>query len=168
VYDDVREKLAGHGIPVAEIAFIQDYDDDAAKAGLFKAVREGKIRVLFGSTAKMGEGAGVLGYADKADDLNNGIIYVLSFPTESSISTMPGHCPSHTWAIAHEIGHYVGKLSHSTDATIGTVNPKPNPNHLEGTDNELRLMDGERAPKMATSPRMLIKIEWDMLHAFFE
>jgi hypothetical protein len=59
VYDDVREKLAGHGIPVAEIAFIQDYDDDAAKAGLFKAVREGKIRVLFGSTAKMGEGTNV-------------------------------------------------------------------------------------------------------------
>ena len=59
VYDDVRSKLAARGIPVGEIAFIQDYDDDAAKNTLFKAVREGKVRVLLGSTPKMGEGTNV-------------------------------------------------------------------------------------------------------------
>jgi hypothetical protein len=59
VYDDVREKLISHGVPASELAFIQDYDDDAAKVTLFKAVREGKVRVLLGSTAKMGEGTNV-------------------------------------------------------------------------------------------------------------
>ncbi|MEO6754495.1 MAG: helicase C-terminal domain-containing protein, partial [Chthoniobacteraceae bacterium] len=59
VYDDVRGKLLARGIPADEIAFIQDFDDDTSKASLFKAVREGKVRVLLGSTAKMGEGTNV-------------------------------------------------------------------------------------------------------------
>ncbi len=59
VYDDVREKLLARGIPSDDIAFIQDFDDDAAKASLFKNVREGKVRVLLGSTPKMGEGTNV-------------------------------------------------------------------------------------------------------------
>jgi hypothetical protein len=41
------------------VAFVQDYNEDTAKASLFKAVREGKVRVLCGSTAKMGEGTNV-------------------------------------------------------------------------------------------------------------
>jgi N12 class adenine-specific DNA methylase len=56
VYNDVREKLVVRGIPADQIAFVQDYNDDASKAMLFKSVREGRVRVLLGSTAKMGEG----------------------------------------------------------------------------------------------------------------
>ncbi|MEO8350337.1 MAG: DEAD/DEAH box helicase family protein [Chthoniobacteraceae bacterium] len=59
VYADVREKLIQRGIPSEEIAFIQDYNDDAAKAALFKAVRAGTVRILLGSTPKMGEGTNV-------------------------------------------------------------------------------------------------------------
>jgi N12 class adenine-specific DNA methylase len=59
VYDDVRSKLIARGVPSEEIAFIQDYDDDASKNTLFKTVREGKVRVLLGSTPKMGEGTNV-------------------------------------------------------------------------------------------------------------
>ncbi|MDQ6911278.1 MAG: DEAD/DEAH box helicase family protein [Verrucomicrobiota bacterium] len=59
VYEDVRAKLIDRGIPQSEIAFMQDANDDAAKAGLFRSVREGKIRVLLGSTLKMGEGTNV-------------------------------------------------------------------------------------------------------------
>ncbi len=59
VYNDLRAKLLARGIPNEEIAFIQDCTDDTAKASLFKNVREGKVRVLFGSTAKMGEGTNV-------------------------------------------------------------------------------------------------------------
>ena len=59
VYNDVREKLVARGVVSDQIAFIQDFDDDTAKASLFKAVREGKVRVLLGSTAKMGEGTNV-------------------------------------------------------------------------------------------------------------
>lgn len=59
VYDDVRAKLIDRGIPASEIAFIQDANDDASKATLFRSVREGKIRVLLGSTLKMGEGTNV-------------------------------------------------------------------------------------------------------------
>jgi N12 class adenine-specific DNA methylase len=59
VYHDVRDKLLSRGIPENEMAFIQDYSEDTAKASLFKAVREGKVRVLLGSTPKMGEGTNV-------------------------------------------------------------------------------------------------------------
>jgi len=59
VYADVREKLLQRGIPSEQIAFIQDYNDDAAKAALFKAVRAGTVRILLGSTPKMGEGTNV-------------------------------------------------------------------------------------------------------------
>jgi hypothetical protein len=59
VYDDLRAKLIERGVPSGEVAFIQDYDEDAAKASLFKNVREGKVRILIGSTPKMGEGTNV-------------------------------------------------------------------------------------------------------------
>ncbi len=59
VYDDVRSKLIAGGIPAGEIAFMQDASDDASKASLFHSVREGRVRVLLGSTAKMGEGTNV-------------------------------------------------------------------------------------------------------------
>jgi len=59
VYEDVWAKLIDRGIPAKEIAFAQSFNDDASKAALFKSVREGKIRVLLGSTLKMGEGTNV-------------------------------------------------------------------------------------------------------------
>jgi hypothetical protein len=59
VYNDVHDKLIARGIPAEQIAFAQDATDDASKAMLFKAVREGRVRILLGSTAKMGEGTNV-------------------------------------------------------------------------------------------------------------
>ncbi|MCI0535226.1 MAG: DEAD/DEAH box helicase family protein [Verrucomicrobiales bacterium] len=59
VYRDAAEKLERLGVPGAEIAFIQDYDSDASKLALFRDVRAGKIRVMFGSTQKMGSGTNV-------------------------------------------------------------------------------------------------------------
>ena len=59
VYRDMADKLKNLGVPEREIAFIQDYDADNAKLALFRAVREGKVRVLFGSTQKMGSGTNV-------------------------------------------------------------------------------------------------------------
>jgi N12 class adenine-specific DNA methylase len=59
VYEDIRTKLVARGIPEKQIAFIQNHDTDVAKASLFKAVREGDVRVLLGSTLKMGEGTNV-------------------------------------------------------------------------------------------------------------
>jgi N12 class adenine-specific DNA methylase len=59
VYDDMKARLIDAGIPEKDIAFIHDADTDAQKAALFKAVREGRIRVLFGSTQKMGIGTNV-------------------------------------------------------------------------------------------------------------
>ena len=59
VYEDVWAKLIGRGIPAREIAFAQSSNDDVSKAALFKSVREGKVRVLLGSTLKMGEGTNV-------------------------------------------------------------------------------------------------------------
>lgn len=59
VYDDLRHRLIGVGLPENEIAFVHDADTDAQKAALFKSVRDGKVRVLLGSTAKMGIGTNV-------------------------------------------------------------------------------------------------------------
>jgi N12 class adenine-specific DNA methylase/predicted RNA methylase len=59
VYHVIRAKLVGMGVPGTEIAFIHDFESDTAKAELFKAVREGRIRVLLGSTLKMGVGTNI-------------------------------------------------------------------------------------------------------------
>ncbi len=59
VYDDIKRKLAALGVPENEIAFIQDYETDAQKLSLFKEVRAGRVRVLMGSTQKMGTGTNV-------------------------------------------------------------------------------------------------------------
>jgi hypothetical protein len=59
VYRDMADKLKVMGIPEREIAFIQDFDSDASKLALFRDVRSGKVRVLFGSTQKMGSGTNV-------------------------------------------------------------------------------------------------------------
>jgi hypothetical protein len=55
----MAQKLEKLGIPTSEIAFIQDYDSDVSKMMLFRDVRAGKVRVLFGSTQKMGSGTNV-------------------------------------------------------------------------------------------------------------
>lgn len=59
VYNDVKNKLVEKGIPENEIAFIHDANSDAQKAALFSQVRAGQVRVLLGSTAKMGAGTNV-------------------------------------------------------------------------------------------------------------
>ncbi len=59
VYDDLRQCLIDAGIPEQEIAFVHDAATDVQKARLFKSVREGRVRVLLGSTAKMGVGTNV-------------------------------------------------------------------------------------------------------------
>ena len=59
VYRDMAEKLEQLGVPTREIGFIQDYESDASKLALFRDVRAGKVRVLFGSTQKMGSGTNV-------------------------------------------------------------------------------------------------------------
>ncbi|MDZ7855912.1 Eco57I restriction-modification methylase domain-containing protein [Sphaerotilus sp.] len=59
VYDDLRQRLIDTGVPEKEVAFVHDAETDAQKASLFKAVREGRVRVLLGSTARMGIGTNV-------------------------------------------------------------------------------------------------------------
>ena len=59
VYDDVRKKLVAAGVPENEIEFIHNADTEAKKAALFSKVRSGDVRILLGSTAKMGAGTNV-------------------------------------------------------------------------------------------------------------
>ena len=59
VYDDLKAKLMERGIPAEEIAFIHDAKTEVQKASLFTSVRRGLVRVLIGSTAKMGAGTNV-------------------------------------------------------------------------------------------------------------
>ena len=59
VYEDIRSKLVARGVPENEIAFIHDANTDEKKKALFAKVRSGQVRVLMGSTAKMGAGTNV-------------------------------------------------------------------------------------------------------------
>lgn len=58
-YNDIRAKLIGKGVPENEIAFIHDFNTESKKAALFGKVRSGQVRVLLGSTQKMGAGTNV-------------------------------------------------------------------------------------------------------------
>lgn len=58
-YVDIKEKLIRRGVPVDQIAFMQDFDSDSQKESLFRDVRAGRVRVLLGSTQKMGAGTNV-------------------------------------------------------------------------------------------------------------
>ena len=59
VYEDIRQKLIDRGIPAEQIAFIHDANTEVKKKELFAKVRSGQVRVLMGSTAKMGAGTNV-------------------------------------------------------------------------------------------------------------
>lgn len=59
VYDDVRNKLVERGIPKEQIAFIHEYNTEVRKAELFAKVRAGQVRILMGSTPKLGAGTNV-------------------------------------------------------------------------------------------------------------
>jgi len=59
IYNDIRDKLLNNGIPEHEIAFIHDADTETKKKELFAKVRQGRVRILFGSTFKMGAGTNV-------------------------------------------------------------------------------------------------------------
>ena len=59
VYDDIKMKLIANGVPAEEVAFIHDADTEAKKKDLFAKVRTGQVRVLLGSTQKMGAGTNV-------------------------------------------------------------------------------------------------------------
>ena len=59
VYDDIREKLVRMGVPKEEVAFIHEYQSEVKKTALYKKVRKGEIRILMGSTQKLGAGTNV-------------------------------------------------------------------------------------------------------------
>ncbi len=56
MYEDIRDKLIAKGVPPEEIAFIHQANTEAQKEELFAKVRDGKVRILLGSTQKMGAG----------------------------------------------------------------------------------------------------------------
>ena len=70
VYDDLKKKLMDAGIPEGEIAFIHTADSEAKKKELFSKVRSGQVRVLLGSTAKMGAGTNVQDHLIALHDLD--------------------------------------------------------------------------------------------------
>ena len=59
VYNDIRDKLIANGVPAEEVKFIHEADTESKKAELFKKVRSGEVRILMGSTQKMGAGTNV-------------------------------------------------------------------------------------------------------------
>ena len=70
VYDDIRKKLIERGVPAEEIKFIHEADTEAKKLELFKKVRKGDVRILMGSTQKMGAGTNVQNKLAASSDLD--------------------------------------------------------------------------------------------------
>lgn len=70
VYDDIRGKLIERGVPAEEIKFIHEADTETKKLELFKKVRKGDVRILMGSTAKMGAGTNVQNKLAASSDLD--------------------------------------------------------------------------------------------------
>ena len=70
VYDDIRQKLIARGVPADEIKFIHEADTEAKKLELFKKVRRGDVRILMGSTQKMGAGTNVQNKLAASTDLD--------------------------------------------------------------------------------------------------
>jgi len=70
VYEDIRDKLISRGVPKEEIAFIHDADTEVKKKELFAKVRSGQVRVLLGSTQKMGAGTNVQDHLIALHDLD--------------------------------------------------------------------------------------------------
>lgn len=70
VYDDIRKKLIERGVPAEEIKFIHEADTEAKKLELFKKVRRGDVRILMGSTQKMGAGTNVQNKLSASSDLD--------------------------------------------------------------------------------------------------
>ena len=70
VYDDIRQKLIARGVPADEIKFIHEADTEAKKLELFKKVRRGDVRILMGSTQKMGAGTNVQNKLAASSDLD--------------------------------------------------------------------------------------------------
>ena len=70
VYDDIRQKLIARGVPADEIKFIHEADTEAKKLELFKRVRRGDVRILMGSTQKMGAGTNVQNKLAASTDLD--------------------------------------------------------------------------------------------------
>ena len=70
VYDDIRKKLIERGVPAEEIKFIHEADTEAKKLELFKKVRRGDVRILMGSTQKMGAGTNVQNKLAASSDLD--------------------------------------------------------------------------------------------------
>ena len=70
VYDDIRQKLIARGVPAEEIKFIHNADTEAKKLELFKKVRRGDVRILMGSTQKMGAGTNVQDRLSASSDLD--------------------------------------------------------------------------------------------------
>jgi hypothetical protein len=70
IYDDVRDKLLAMGVPAHELAFIHEADTEARKKELFAKVRQGRVRILLGSTFKMGAGTNVQDLLVHSHDLD--------------------------------------------------------------------------------------------------
>ena len=70
VYDDIRQKLIARGVPAEEIKFIHEADTETKKLELFKKVRRGDVRILMGSTQKMGAGTNVQNKLAASSDLD--------------------------------------------------------------------------------------------------
>ena len=87
VYDDIRQKLIARGVPADEIKFIHEADTEAKKLELFKKVRRGDVRILMGSTQKMGAGIKDSMVAEMTD-LNRNLmmsIDVIPVPTDEAV-----------------------------------------------------------------------------------
>lgn len=139
VYNDIKNKLIDLGVPEEEIKFIHDADTDSKKANLFKDVRSGNVRILMGSTAKMGAGTNVqdrliaLHHIDvpwRPSDVEqregrilrqgnlNKLVYIFRYVTKASFD-------AYSWQIIETKQKYISQIYYG-DTSIRTMEDMDN------------------------------------------
>jgi N12 class adenine-specific DNA methylase len=134
VYQDIRDKLIILGIPESEIAFVQDATSDAAKAALFKSVRERRVRIILGSTQKLGVGTNAQTWLVAIHHLDgpwrpadvqqrdgrilrrgnlNGVVWIYRYVTEGSFDV-------YTWQTLETKEGFIGQIMRA-DAGLRTA-----------------------------------------------
>lgn len=134
IYDELKGKLVGMGMPAEEIAFIHHYESDEAKAGLFRQLRAGDKRLILGSTEKLGTGTNVQrllyvkhdldapwrpsdleqrdGRIERQGNLND-TIRIYRYVT-------PGSFDVYSWQILELKQRFIGQVMHG-DSTLRTI-----------------------------------------------
>ena len=165
VYTDIRQKLIEHGIPESEIKFIHEADTEAKKQELFKKVRRGEVRILMGSTQKMGAGTNVQNKIIASHDLDCPWRPADLQQREGRIIRQGNENPEvdiYTYVTENTFDSYLYQLVESKQKFIGQIMTSKSPVRSAEDIDETALSYAEIKALCAGDPRIKEKMDLDI------